>query len=57
MIISRQNHRTHNLKVNDDYKLERITDFKYLGTDINEDVNSHEEIKYGSSQQTGATMD
>jgi len=44
MIVSRQNHRTDSLKVND-HTFERVRNFKYLGADINEDANSHEEVK------------
>jgi len=28
-----------------DYKFERVRNFKYLGADINEDADSHEEVK------------
>jgi len=44
MIVSRQNHRIDSLKVND-HTFERVRNFKYLGPDINEDANSHEEVK------------
>uniref|UniRef100_A0A2S2N6G4 Retrovirus-related Pol polyprotein LINE-1 n=2 Tax=Schizaphis graminum TaxID=13262 RepID=A0A2S2N6G4_SCHGA len=44
MIVSRQNHRSDSLKVNE-YTFERVGNFKYLGADINEDANSHEEVK------------
>jgi len=44
MIISRQYHSSVSLKVKE-YTLERVRNFKYLGADINEDVNSHEEVK------------
>ncbi|KAL4083607.1 hypothetical protein QTP88_028923 [Uroleucon formosanum] len=44
MIVSRKNHRSVSLKVNK-YTFERVGNFKYLGADINEDANSHEEVK------------
>jgi len=44
MIVSRHNHRSDSLKVNE-YTFERIGNFKYLGVHINEDANSHEEVK------------
>ncbi|VVC33443.1 Hypothetical protein CINCED_3A018802 [Cinara cedri] len=44
MIVSRQNHRSDFLKVNE-YTFERVRNFKYLGADINEDATSHEEVK------------
>ncbi|KAL4085316.1 hypothetical protein QTP88_027175 [Uroleucon formosanum] len=44
MIISRQNHRSDSLKINE-YTFERVGHFKYLGADINDDANSHEEVK------------
>ncbi|VVC42633.1 Hypothetical protein CINCED_3A010975, partial [Cinara cedri] len=44
MIVSRQYHRSDFLKVNE-YTFERVRNFKYLGADINEDANSHEEVK------------
>lgn len=44
MIVSRQNHRTDSLKVND-HTYERVRNFKYLGADINEDANGHEKVK------------
>ncbi|KAE9522623.1 hypothetical protein AGLY_016986 [Aphis glycines] len=44
MILSRRNHNISYLKV-DDYKFERVQSFKYLGTEINESANSHEEVK------------
>ena len=44
MIVSRHNHRPDSLKVNE-YTFERVGNFKYLGADINEDANSHEEVK------------
>ena len=44
MILSRQNHNTNYLKV-DEYKFERVQSFKYLGAEINGNANSHEEVK------------
>lgn len=44
MILSRRNHNINYLKV-DDYKFERVQSFKYLGAEINENANSHEEVK------------
>jgi len=45
MILSRRNHNiSYHLKV-DDYKFERVQSFKYLGAEINENANSHEEVK------------
>lgn len=44
MVISRQNHNTNYLKVND-YKFESVRNLKYLGADINEEANSHEKVK------------
>jgi len=44
MIVFRQNHRTYSLKVNE-YIFERVGNFKYLGADINENANSHKEVK------------
>ncbi|KAL4119689.1 hypothetical protein QTP88_012478 [Uroleucon formosanum] len=44
MIVSRQNHRSVSLKANE-YTFERVGNFKYLGADINEDANSHKEVK------------
>jgi len=37
MILSRQIHKTNHLKI-EDYKFERVRNFKYLGVDINENV-------------------
>ena len=42
MIVSRQNHETDSLKVNE-YTFEKVGHFKYLGADINKDTNNHEE--------------
>ncbi|VVC43163.1 Reverse transcriptase domain [Cinara cedri] len=44
ILLSRQNHNINYLKV-DDYKFERVQSFKYLGAEINEYANSHEEVK------------
>lgn len=44
MILSIQNLRSNHLKV-EDYKFERVKNFKYLCADINENVNSHEKEK------------
>jgi len=44
MILSRRNHNINYLKV-DDHKFKRVQSFKYLGTEINESANSHEEVK------------
>jgi hypothetical protein len=44
MILSRRNHNTNNLKV-DEYKFERVQSFKYLGAGNNKSANCHEEIK------------
>lgn len=43
MIITRRNHKTRKLEVHN-YNLERVADFKYLGIDIIENVDSREEI-------------
>jgi len=40
----RRNHNTIYLKV-DEYKFEKVQSFKYLGAKINENANSHEEVK------------
>lgn len=50
MIISRQNYRTEFFKVND-YKFERVRNFRYLYADINKDANNHEEVKSRHNQQ------
>jgi len=44
MILSRRNLNISYLKV-DDYKFERVQSFKYLGAEINENANRHEEVK------------
>ncbi|VVC33023.1 Zinc finger C2H2-type [Cinara cedri] len=42
-MISRQNHRRNCLKLND-YTFERVRTFRFLGADINENANNHEEL-------------
>lgn len=44
MIVTRHNHEIGFLKVNN-YKFERVANFKYLGVNINENADSHEEIR------------
>lgn len=44
MIDTRRNHETRKLEVHN-YNLETVINFKYLGVDINENANSHKEIK------------
>jgi len=44
MILSRRNYNINYLKV-DDYKFERVQSFKYQSAEINENANSHEEVK------------
>lgn len=43
MVITRNNSRAGHLNI-DDYKFERVDDFKYLGVDINTDAKSHNKI-------------
>lgn len=42
MLVSRQNYRTHSIKVYD-HTFKRVRNFKYLRVQI-EDANSHEEV-------------
>lgn len=44
MIVTRNNCETRNLEVNNDI-FERVTNFKYLEVNINEDADRHEEIR------------
>uniref|UniRef100_A0A2S2QB36 Reverse transcriptase domain-containing protein n=1 Tax=Sipha flava TaxID=143950 RepID=A0A2S2QB36_9HEMI len=43
MVITRNNSRSGHLDI-DDYKFERVDNFKKLGVDINKEANSHNEI-------------
>ncbi|KAL4098105.1 hypothetical protein QTP88_022774 [Uroleucon formosanum] len=44
MIVTRYNHEIRHMKVNN-YNFERVANFKYLGVNINENADSHEEIR------------
>jgi len=44
MIVMRHNHETRHLEVNN-YNFERVANFKYLGVNINENADNHEEIR------------
>lgn len=56
MVITRNNSKVKNLDIND-YKFEIVNNFKYLGVDINKDVNSHNEINILLQRQTDAILD
>lgn len=43
-MVTRRNHQTRKLKVRD-YNFERATNFKYLEVDIDENADSHKELK------------
>jgi len=42
MIVTRHNHEIRHLKANN-YNFERVANFKYLGVNINENADSHED--------------
>jgi len=44
MIATKHNHETRHLEVNN-YNFERVANFKYLGVNIKENADSHEEIR------------
>jgi protein gp37 len=44
MIVTRHNHELRHLKVNN-YNFKRLANFKYLGVNINENADSHKEIR------------